>query len=207
MPAYSSSEAAQMLSIAPITLRKLSIAFAAWLSPSAVDTMMIDVTWDQLYNDNDLDTLRYIITLLKQKRNYAWVGERLTIQFGAGDLAQRHAELPQRLDPVQPPHVVAGVEPMPGRRPLPGPQQPDLVEVVQRPDGQAGPCRQLAHLPPRFIHFSTLGPHAASGSSLGTSPCASLGAPSRQGRKLARYWVGVRPVSSRNAALNADSEV
>ena len=33
MPAYSSSEAAQMLSIAPITLRKLSTAFAAWLSP------------------------------------------------------------------------------------------------------------------------------------------------------------------------------
>jgi len=29
----------------------------------------------------------------------------------------------------------------------------------------------------------------------------------RQGRKLARYSVGVLPVSSRNAALNADSEV
>src|SRR3954454_14600650 len=87
MPAYSSSEAAQMLSIAPITLRKLSTAFAAWLSPTATGTVMVDETWDRFYNDDDLDTVRYIITLLKQKRNYAWVRERLTIEFGAGDLA------------------------------------------------------------------------------------------------------------------------
>jgi hypothetical protein len=103
MPAYSSSEAAQMLSIAPITLRKLSIAFAAWLSPSAVDTMMIDVTWDQLYNDDDLDTLRYIISLLKQKRNYAWVRERLTVEFGAGDLLHSNRET----EPEQPANQAA----------------------------------------------------------------------------------------------------
>ena len=86
MPAYSSNEAAQMLSIAPVTLRKLSIVFAAWLSPSAASTMMIDVTWDRSYNDGDLDTLRYIITLLKQKRDYAWVRERLIAEFGGDDL-------------------------------------------------------------------------------------------------------------------------
>ncbi|MEO7908534.1 MAG: hypothetical protein ABIV47_02680 [Roseiflexaceae bacterium] len=86
MPAYSSSEAAQMLSIAPITLRKLSTAFAAWLSPSAAGNVMVDELWDRIYNDDDLDTLRYIITLLKQKRNYAWVRERLTVEFGSGDL-------------------------------------------------------------------------------------------------------------------------
>src|SRR5215212_2243666 len=84
MPAYSSSEAAQMLSIAPITLHKLSTAFAAWLSPAA-GTVMVDETCDRFYNDDDLDTVRYIITLLKQKRNYAWVRERLTIEFGMGD--------------------------------------------------------------------------------------------------------------------------
>ncbi len=87
MPAYSSSEAAQMLSIAPITLRKLSTAFAAWLSPAAVGTVVVGEIWDRFYNDDDLDALRYIITLLKQKRNYAWVRERLTVEFGAGDLA------------------------------------------------------------------------------------------------------------------------
>src|SRR5215212_9538102 len=86
MPAYSSSEAAQMLSIAPITLRKLSTAFAAWIAPSAADNAMADELWDRIYNDDDLDMLRYIITLLKQKRNYAWVRERLTAEFGSGDL-------------------------------------------------------------------------------------------------------------------------
>jgi hypothetical protein len=95
MPAYSSSEAAQMLSIAPITLRKLSTAFGAWLSPTAAGTVMVDEIWDRLYNDDDLDTLRYIITLLKQKRNYAWVRERLTVEFGAGDLAHANDEAEQ----------------------------------------------------------------------------------------------------------------
>src|SRR3954470_9992921 len=95
MPAYSSSEAAQMLSIAPITLRKLSSAFAAWLSPTAAGTVMVDETWDRFYNDDDLDTVRYIITLLKQKRSYAWVRERLTIEFGVGDLAHSNDESEQ----------------------------------------------------------------------------------------------------------------
>ncbi len=97
MPAYSSSEAAQMLSIAPITLRKLSTAFAAWLSASAAGNVMVDELWDRIYNDDDLDTLRYIITLLKQKRNYAWVRERLTVEFGSGDLDPTTDETEQEL--------------------------------------------------------------------------------------------------------------
>ncbi len=101
MPAYSSNEAAQMLSIAPITLRKLSTAFAAWLSSSAADTAMIDEVWDRFYSDDDLDTLRYIITLLKQNRNYAWVRERLAVEFGAGDLAHPIDEAEQG-QPEQP---------------------------------------------------------------------------------------------------------
>jgi len=104
MPAYSSSEAAQMLSIAPITLRKLSTAFAAWLSPSAAGSVMVDEIWDRIYNDDDLDTLRYIITLLKQKRSYSWVRERLTAEFGMGDLghATDQIEQEQPEQPVQP---------------------------------------------------------------------------------------------------------
>ena len=104
MPAYSSSEAAQMLSIAPITLRKLSTAFAAWLAPSAAGNVMVDELWDRIYNDDDLDTLRYIITLLKQKRNYAWVRERLTVEFGSGDLGHTtdQAEQEQLDQPDQP---------------------------------------------------------------------------------------------------------
>ncbi|HEU5099583.1 MAG TPA: hypothetical protein VFU22_11220 [Roseiflexaceae bacterium] len=85
MTAYSSSEAAQMLSIAPITLRKLSSAFAAWLSPSAAGTVMAGEAWDRLYTDDDLDILRYVIVLLRQNRNYAWVRERLTVEYGAGE--------------------------------------------------------------------------------------------------------------------------
>lgn len=90
MTAYSSGEAAQMLSIAPITLRKLSSAFAAWLSPSAAGTVMVGETWDRFYNDDDLDTLRYIIVLLKQNRNYSWVRERLTVEYGTGEPVNTH---------------------------------------------------------------------------------------------------------------------
>jgi hypothetical protein len=119
MPAYSSSDAAQMLSIAPITLRKLSTAFAAWLSPSAAGNVMGDEQWDGIYNDEDLDTLRYSITLLKQKRNYAWVRERLAAEFGSGDLdpsndqaEQEQMELPAS-QPVPPMAEARGVEPEP----------------------------------------------------------------------------------------------
>ena len=119
MPAYSSSDAAQMLSIAPITLRKLSTAFAAWLSPSAAGNVMGDELWDGIYNDEDLDTLRYSITLLKQKRNYAWVRERLTAEFGSGDLdssndqaEQEQMELPAG-QPAPPMAEARGVEPEP----------------------------------------------------------------------------------------------
>jgi hypothetical protein len=91
MAAYSSSEAAQMLSIAPITLRKLSSAFAAWLSPAAAGTAMVGEAWDRFYSDDDLDMLRYIIILLKQNRHYSWVRERLTVEFGAGDPASAGA--------------------------------------------------------------------------------------------------------------------
>ena len=131
MPAYSSSEAAQMLSIAPITLRKLSAAFAAWLSPTAGD-VMDDELWDRIYNDDDLDALRYIITLLKQKRNYAWVRERLAVEFGAGDLLQSNgeAELEQPEQPASQaaPHIAEGpvIEPEP--------QTPDEMPSADRAD-------------------------------------------------------------------------
>ena len=120
MPAYSSSEAAQMLSIAPITLRKLSTAFAAWLSPAAAGTVMVDEIWDRFYNDDDLDTLRYIITLLKQKRNYAWVRERLIAEFGGDDLlhSSNETELEQMEQPTSQatPHNAEAefIEPEPG---------------------------------------------------------------------------------------------
>ena len=59
--------------------------------------MLVDVH-GSFYNDDDLDTLRYIITLLKQKRNYTWVRERLTAEFGAGDLLNSNHET----EPEQP---------------------------------------------------------------------------------------------------------
>jgi hypothetical protein len=101
MTAYSSSEAALMLNITPITLRKLSSAFSAWLSPAVIDTMVTDETWDRFYNDDDLDTLRYIIILLKQKRNYSWVRDRLTVEFGTGEMAGSNHE-PEMAGPEQP---------------------------------------------------------------------------------------------------------
>ena len=92
MTAYSSSEAAQMLSIAPISLRKLSSTFAAWLSPSAASTLLVGESRDRFYNDDDLARLRFIMMLLKQNRDDGWVRERLAVEFGAGEMVSDVAE-------------------------------------------------------------------------------------------------------------------
>jgi len=109
MTAYSSSEAAQMLSIAAITLRKLSSAFAAWLSPGAASTMMDGEPGDCYYNDEDLDTLRYIIALLRQNRNYTWVRERLAAEYGASEAVNAGDETdgtePEQPVPEKGPHM------------------------------------------------------------------------------------------------------
>lgn len=132
MPAYSSSEAAQMLSIAPITLRKLSTAFAAWLSPSAAGNVMVDELWDRIYNDDDLDTLRYSITLLKQKRNYAWVRERLTIEFGTGDLL--HSADEPELKQSEQPASQAAPDIAAAQVIAPEPHMPDKIPFADHAD-------------------------------------------------------------------------
>jgi hypothetical protein len=114
MTAYSSSEAAQMLSIAPTTLRKLSNAFAAWLSSSAAGTMAAGEIEDCFYNDDDLEALRYIIVLLKQNRNYAWVRQRLAAEYGvvehmSADDEADGAELEQPASNQGPPVLVIDV--------------------------------------------------------------------------------------------------
>jgi MerR HTH family regulatory protein len=116
MAAYTSSEAAQMLGIALITLRKLSTAFTAWLSPSATSNMIIDELSDRSYNDDDLYRLRYIIALLKQKRNYTWVRERLTVEFGAGDLLHSNNET-QPHPPIADTQVIEPEPDMPDEMP------------------------------------------------------------------------------------------
>jgi hypothetical protein len=50
------------------------------------------------------------------------------------DIGKRKTKLLQRDDPVQPPHVCVGVDPMTGLGSLRWPQQLDLVVVVQRAD-------------------------------------------------------------------------
>jgi hypothetical protein len=85
MASYSSSEAAQMLGIAPLTLRKLSAAFAAWLSSAATQTAQVGESSERSYTDDDLDMLRHAATLLRQKRDYAWAREQLAVEFGVRD--------------------------------------------------------------------------------------------------------------------------
>jgi hypothetical protein len=63
------------------------------------------------------------------------------------DLVQGEPELPQGQDLQQPGDVVPVVEPVPGGAPPRGREQPDLVVVVQRADGQPRLLRQLSHLP------------------------------------------------------------
>jgi MerR HTH family regulatory protein len=167
MTAYSSSEAAQMLSITPITLRKLSAAFVAWLSPAAASTVMVGEAVERFYNDDDLDTLRYIIVLLKQNRNYSWVRERLTIEFGADELssANNQAETAESEQPIAEPSVVIAE----AREP----EQPTSAEAPYAAEGGAqepkppGP-QQTAHAdaakavepddPPRVVEAEVVEP-------------------------------------------------
>jgi hypothetical protein len=161
MPAYSSSEAAQMLSIAPLTLRKLSTAFAAWLSPSAADNVMVDELWDRIYSDDDLDTLRYAITLLKQKRNYAWVREHLTIEFGSGDLDKTVDEIEQeRIDQPDQPEQLAS-QPAPAEAQLDEPESPlpDQTPHAERSD-QFTPNTPPPADPPHVVEAEVVEPEA-----------------------------------------------
>jgi hypothetical protein len=61
-----------------------------------------------------------------------------------GNLAQRQPEAAQHDDLVQPPHLGRPV-PAPPTRIAPGPEQPEPVIVVQRPDRDAGRPGQGAH--------------------------------------------------------------
>jgi hypothetical protein len=92
----------------------------------------------------------------------------LGLRQNFGDLTEREAELAQPDDPIQPGKVVGVIEPVPSCHPGRGPQQPDLVVMVQRPDRQPGGLGQRADLPsPSGLltmvlagHDPKLGPHA-----------------------------------------------
>src|SRR6266568_3015919 len=102
-------------------------------------------------------------------------GHELPLRFRQylGYLTERESKLTQPDDPVQPGHVVGVIEPVTSGKPRRGPQQPDLVVMVQRPDRQPGGLGQRADLPcPLRLplisvpgHDPTLGPHATSGAS------------------------------------------
>jgi DNA-binding transcriptional MerR regulator len=75
MGAFSSSEVARMLGVAPVTLRKWSTEFAAWLSPGAI------AEHQRSYADADLAVLRRAAELLAQRRDYARARSRIAAEF------------------------------------------------------------------------------------------------------------------------------
>jgi hypothetical protein len=104
--------------------------------------------------DLRLDALQVPLDELEQRR-------RRLHQQGPGDLLERQPEPAQQRDPVQPPDVVRRVQPVPGPAAVRRHQQPDLLVVVQRADGQPGPLRQLADLHQRRHGQVSVGPPAA----------------------------------------------
>jgi hypothetical protein len=98
------------------------------------------------------------------------IGDRVTqrprrVVEDPGDLAQRQADPAQEADPVEPLDISVGVQTMPGRRPCRRRHKPDLLVVVQRPDGQASGDGELSYLPTRFAsghdgHGMTVRPDA-----------------------------------------------
>jgi hypothetical protein len=147
MPAYSSSEAAQMLSIAPITLRKLSTAFAAWLSSSAAGSMIVDEAWDRVYNDDDHDTQRYINALLNQKRSYTGVRERLTAELGLGDMGHSVDQTEQE-QPEQPEQPAGQDEPVvvEARAAQPQPNEMPEADASERFESNQPPPVDAPHV-------------------------------------------------------------
>jgi len=83
MIVYPSSEVARMLGVAPITLRKWSAEFTAFLiaAPAVVDAPLGDAS-ERYYTDNDLRVLQYAAALLKQTRDYVSVRAQLSAAFG-----------------------------------------------------------------------------------------------------------------------------
>jgi hypothetical protein len=75
------------------------------------------------------------------------------------DLAQRHTELSQCPNLVQPADVRLVIEAMPGLGALRRGQQADLVVVMERPHGQPGGRRKLADLPLLLVHGGHRRPH------------------------------------------------
>jgi hypothetical protein len=63
------------------------------------------------------------------------------------DVREREAEVPQRTDAVQACHVVLVVNALLTKGPRRGPEQPDVLVVVERAHGQAGRLRQLSDAP------------------------------------------------------------
>ncbi len=93
MDLYSSGEVAQMLGIAPITLRKWSVEFAAWLSPAGTAR-------ERRYADADLHVLERAAELLKHQRSYARVRERRAAEFSAAERERAVGEVdPPAPDP------------------------------------------------------------------------------------------------------------
>lgn len=71
---YAPSESARLLGIAPGTLRKWSVEFAASLSPEAANG---SATGRRRYTANDIATLRHASALLRQNATYEQVREQL----------------------------------------------------------------------------------------------------------------------------------
>ena len=81
-----------------------------------------------------------------------------------GDPRQRHPDLPVHQHPVNPGDVGGVVETVAAPRPRTGPDQSDLVPVMQGADGHTyqprdGPDGQFLHLL-ILSHTSSLRPHA-----------------------------------------------
>lgn len=121
------------------------------------------------------------------------------------DLLERKPDIAQRPQPVQPPNVGRGVEPVPGLRSLGRHEQPEAVVVVQGPDRDARrPC-QVADLevrsghqhacdarPSRYVRFKRLGAFELR-APCGRPPRASATGPAACRRAAARPARAQRP--------------
>jgi hypothetical protein len=135
MRVYSSEEAARALEIAPMTLRKWVTEFERWLAPAAGTARA------RRFTEEDLIVLRRAAELVKLRRGYAFVRERLAAEFGTAERERAVGEaIVVEADPAQswePPAAEA-----PAAEPVPGfetEEPPSAAGVVEAEVIESGP--------------------------------------------------------------------
>ena len=103
MAEYSSGEVAQMLGIAPMTLRRWCLELSPWLTPSAAGAAPPGEAREACYTEDDLWVLQHAAPLLRESRDYAQIRAWLAGVFPLDPAQERAVGVDQAGESAAPP--------------------------------------------------------------------------------------------------------